>query len=131
MLSLLSAYGISVHLAFQTMDAIRRADALGAAENASSMNTLSGTIPAYWLFHQEPQSAEAAVQMLELPKSTASRIVRAPIGQCILAFPKADLRIPLAIRAPEAFHPMFLLPGQTQPCNWTNGQGDGYVWKLR
>jgi murein DD-endopeptidase MepM/ murein hydrolase activator NlpD len=24
-----------------------------------------------------------------------------------------------------------LLPGQTQPCNWTNGQGDGYVWKLR
>jgi hypothetical protein len=54
MISLLSAYGISVHLAFQTMEAIQRADGLGAAENASSMNTLSGVIPAYWLFHQEP-----------------------------------------------------------------------------
>ncbi len=24
-----------------------------------------------------------------------------------------------------------LLPGQTEPCDWTNGQGDGYIWKLR
>ncbi len=24
-----------------------------------------------------------------------------------------------------------LLPGESLPCNWTNGQGDGYVWKLK
>jgi murein DD-endopeptidase MepM/ murein hydrolase activator NlpD len=24
-----------------------------------------------------------------------------------------------------------LLPGESAACNWTNGQGDGYVWKLR
>ncbi len=24
-----------------------------------------------------------------------------------------------------------MLPGQTQACNWTDGQGDHYVWKLR
>jgi hypothetical protein len=107
MLSLLSAYGISVHLAFQTMDAIRRADALGSAEGAASLNTLSGVIPAYWLFHQEPSSAQAAVDMLGLPRVLGPAIVRQGVGACILAFPGADLRVPLRVRVPEAFHAMF------------------------
>jgi hypothetical protein len=107
MISLLSAYGISVHLAFQTMEAIQRADGLGAAENASSMNTLSGVIPAYWLFHQEPQSAETAVRLLHLQSAEARRIVANRVGQCILAFPKAGMNIPLAVIVPEAFHPLF------------------------
>jgi hypothetical protein len=29
------------------------------------------------------------------------------VGQCILAFPKASVNIPLAIIVPEAFHAMF------------------------
>jgi hypothetical protein len=107
MLSLLSAYGISVHLAFQTMDALRRADALGAAEGAASLNSLTGVIPAYWLFHQEPSSAQAAVEMLGFPKGLGPPIVRQGVGACILAFSGADLRVPLQVRVPEAFQTMF------------------------
>jgi len=107
MLSLLSAYGISVHLAFQTMEAIQRADSFGTGDHAASINTLAGTIPAYWLFHQEPTSAETAARLLHLPPEEARRIVRNPVGQCILVFPKTGLCIPLAIQVPPAFHDLF------------------------
>jgi hypothetical protein len=108
MLSLLSAYGISVHLAFQTMEAISRADEMAeGVEGASSLNTLSGVIPAYWLFHQEPASAQACARLLDLPPEEARFLVRNRVGEAILVFPKSSLRIPLVIRVPEAFHPLF------------------------
>jgi hypothetical protein len=107
MLSLLSSYGISVHLAFQDMQAIEQADQFAALEQGESLNRLSAVIPAYWLFHQEPASAEAAVRLLRLPPEEARRIVANRVGQCLLAFPKIDLRIPLAIIVPEAFHELF------------------------
>lgn len=103
MLSLLPAYGISVHLAFQDMFALERADALGAEENAGSMNSLLGTIPAYWLFNQEPQSAAKAVQLLRLPQNEQGAIAGKRPGQCLIVFPRAELRIPISVKVPQAF----------------------------
>ena len=107
MLSLLSAYDISVHLAFQDIKALTRADSLGAMDGAASMNTLMGVIPAYWIFHQEPSSAQYIVETFNLPQEEQKIIVQNRVGQCILMFPKVGLRIPIVVQVPEQFTDMY------------------------
>lgn len=106
MLSLLSAYGISVHLAFQDMEAITRADDMVSSEGAQSANTLSAVLPAYWLFNQGADSAAAAVRLLSLPPELKFRIEQNPKGHCLLAFAGRSLAIPIEIIAPEAVRPL-------------------------
>ncbi len=103
MLSLLPAYSISVHLAFQDMFALERADSLGVREGAGSMNTLLGTIPAYWLFGQEPESAAKAAQILKLPAREQALISSQTPGSCLVVFPSVGMRLPLMVNVPEAF----------------------------
>jgi hypothetical protein len=107
MLSLLPAYNISVHLAFQDMFALERADSLGAREGAASMNTLLGTLPAYWLFNQEPESAARAAQLLRIPAAERNLITGREPGSCLAVFPSAGLRLPLSVHVPPAFLDLF------------------------
>jgi hypothetical protein len=60
MISLLPAYGISVHLAFQDMKALERIEQWELGQGVDSTNTLLGTIPAFWMFGQERTSAAKA-----------------------------------------------------------------------
>jgi hypothetical protein len=107
MLSLLPAYSISVHLAFQDMFALERADGLGAREGAGSMNTLLGTIPAYWLFGQEPESAARASEILKLSTQEQALITRRVPGSCLVVFPSVGIRLPLHVKVPPAFLNLF------------------------
>jgi len=108
MLSLLPAYGISVHLAFQDIRALINADnLLGNGSDVESTNTLMGTIPAYWMFHQEPRSADLATKVLNLSDKDGAMIANMPKGNCILAFPRANLRIPLRIIVSKDMEAMF------------------------
>ncbi|MCB2160637.1 hypothetical protein KQH40_00965 [bacterium] len=103
MLSLLPAYNISVHLAFQDMFALERADALGASEGSGSMNTLLGTIPAYWLFNQEPESAAKAVKILKLPAHEQGMIAGNLPGNCLVVFQTVGMRLPVSVKVPPTF----------------------------
>ncbi|MBN2499151.1 MAG: hypothetical protein JXB38_00210 [Anaerolineales bacterium] len=108
MLSLLPAYNIQLHLAFQDMHALERADRLLTEKGtAGTTNTLLGTIPAYWLFRQEPHSAQKACEILQLPLREAKLISTAAPGECLLAFTANQFRLPLTIGVPEAFHEIF------------------------
>jgi hypothetical protein len=102
MLSVLPAFNVSVHLAFQDMTALGRADRLIAASTRSN-NSLQGTIPAYYLFRQEPASARLTVDGLGLTDREAGMLSSLPTGHCLLSFTGDSLRIPLCIKAPECF----------------------------
>jgi hypothetical protein len=116
-LSLLGSYNVQVHLAFQDMKALKMADQLigaGQAETLASGNTLRGTIPAYYLFRQNASSAHFAAEMLDLSKQEASLITSCAPGQCILAFSGEQVRIPLAVIAPQSFEDDFDTRTQAQ-----------------
>jgi len=111
MLSLLPAYNVSLHLAFQDTNAIFRADSLKMANHLDSGNTLAGTIPAYWLFRQEPESMAAACQALNIPRSIGQSITNAQPGEGLIVMGGGELRIPIKIVPPSMFFDAF----QTDP----------------
>lgn len=94
-MTMLGAYNVSVHLAFQDMAAIYKADE-GQSENQASINSLVGSIPAYLLFKQEPSSAEAAARLIGMGHGETQYItgINEP-GRCLLAFTGDPVRVPL------------------------------------
>ena len=106
MLSLFQTYGISLHMAFQDMNAIANADSLTRGTSSGSSNTLSSLIPAYWLFKQEPNSAKAAGQLLNLSTEEVQWLTKQGIGQCILVF-TGEKRIPIIIKGPDELDDLF------------------------
>jgi len=106
MMSLFQTYGISLHLAFQDMNAITHADTLSRGAVIGSGNTLSSVIPTYWLFKQEMNSARVAGEALNLNPQEVAELPQLGIGECILAF-TGEKKIPIVIEVPEIFHDMF------------------------
>ena len=107
MLSLLNTYNISVHLAFQDMAAIQRADSFGVSGGVNTTNTLQGMLSTYYLFKQTPASAEVSGRMLNLTKDVTNAIPSLRTGQCLLAFSGTSIHIPLQIIVPEQLKSMF------------------------
>jgi hypothetical protein len=107
-LTKLGSYNIHVHLAFQDMEAITRADErLRESNNAPTTNTLASALSTYFLFMQAPSSAEAAARTLGLTEIEASMIKSFDPGNCILLFTAEALRFPLQIMVPDAFRDDF------------------------
>jgi hypothetical protein len=107
MLSLLNTYNISVHLAFQDMAAIQRADSFGLSEAARTTNTLQGMLSTFYLFKQPPASAEISGRVLNLSQDVSGAIPALRTGQCLLAFSGAPIHIPLQIIVPQQLKAMF------------------------
>jgi hypothetical protein len=112
MMSQLAKYNVSVHLAFQDMEAIEAADnrlRIYSGGWIESTNTLRGTIPGYYLLKMSNSSAEKAAALLKLePQEARSLTQHNPrAGQCTLVIQGLEQHIPLFLLVPENFKPEF------------------------
>ncbi|KAA3643983.1 MAG: hypothetical protein DWQ07_17860 [Chloroflexi bacterium] len=107
MLSILPAYDIFVHLAFQDFKALMRTDSITIGEESDSLNTLVGTIPAFWLFNQQYESALVGCQALNLEAEEANQIKKLSVGSCLLVFPQADIRLRIQIESPAEMQGLY------------------------
>jgi hypothetical protein len=107
MLSLLNTYNISVHLAFQDMNALQKADSFGVQSASNTTNTLQGMLSTFYLFKQTPKSAEASRQMLDMPPAVATAIPSLRTGQCLLVFAGTSIQVPLSIIVPDQLAVLF------------------------
>lgn len=109
MISLLPAFGISVHLAFQDFKALTNADALVSGQvgggGVASLNTITGTVPAYFLLQQPPRSAQMAAEALGLGQREIEAIVKQPKGWFQLVLPAKDLVLSAYNAVPQTVQP--------------------------